>query len=234
MTFGSLFSGIGGIDLGLERAGMECRWQIEIDPFCQKVLSVHWPNVRKYGDITTVEGSELEPVDLLVGGFPCQDVSHAGLRTGIDGSRSGLWREFARLIRDLRPSFALVENVPGLADRGLSRVLGDLAEIGFDAEWTIISACSFGAPHPRERLFILAYPASERQGQLRRLECATESTPKRNIHWAQREPECRRVVNGVPYGVERLTAIGNSVVPQVAEWIGRRIMTAIDGPGERR
>lgn len=225
MTFGSLFSGIGGMDLGLERAGMECRWQVEIDEFCQKVLEKHWPGVKRYGDIRQLDFSELETVDLIAGGFPCQDVSHVGKRTGIDGARSGLWASMALAIYHIRPKYALVENVPGLLDRGIERVLRDLAGLGFDAEWTVLSACTFGAPHPRERVFILAYPASERPGQLRRLECSPESLPQRNLHWAEREPKCERVVNGVADGLDRLTAIGNAVVPQVAEWIGRRIMS---------
>lgn len=225
MTYGSLFTGIGGIDLGLDRAGMTCKWQVEIDPFCQRVLAKHWPHVKRYGDIRTV--GELEPVDLIAGGFPCQDVSHAGQRAGIDGARSGLWAEMARIIRHLRPKYVLVENVAGLIDRGIDRVLGDLAGLGFDAEWTVLSACLFGAPHPRERVFIVAYPASMRQGQLRRLKCAEKSTPERDIHWAKDEPECERVVDGIPERLERLKGLGNAVVPQVAQWIGERILEII-------
>lgn len=226
MTFGSLFSGIGGMDLGLERAGMECRWQVEIDPFCQKVLAKHWPEVKRYGDIRSVASQQLEAVDVIAGGFPCQDVSHAGQRAGIDGARSGLWSHMFRLIYGTKPRFVLVENVTGLLDRGVERVLRDLAGIGFDAEWTMLSACAFGAPHPRERVFILAYPASERSGQLRRLRCPQESTPQRHVHWAEAKPPCGRVADGVPERVERLIGLGNAVVPQVAEWIGRRILAA--------
>ena len=94
MTFGSLFAGIGGLDLGLERAGMECRWQIEIDAFCVRVLTRRWPEIKRYGDIRTITGDELERVDLMCGGFPCQDLSQAGKRAGIEGARSGLWFEF--------------------------------------------------------------------------------------------------------------------------------------------
>ena len=223
MTFGSLFAGIGGMDLGLERAGMVCRWQVEIDPFCRKVLTKHWPEVPKYGDIREVTGRELGRVDLICGGFPCQDVSHAGKREGINGARSGLWSEFRRIICILRPKFVLVENVTGLLDRGMGRVLGDLAEIRFNAEWTVLSACRFGAPHSRERVFILAYPEGERPGQLRRLKCEEESYPKRDLYWAETKPPCERVADGIPNRVDQLTALGNAVVPQVAEWIGRRI-----------
>lgn len=218
------------MDLGLERAGMTCRWQVEIDPFAQKVLTKHWPEVPKYGDITKLDGCELEPVDLICGGFPCQDVSHAGKRVGISGARSGLWSEFARLVRTLRPRFVLVENVTGLLDRGMGTVLGQLAALGYDAEWTVLSACRFDAPHPRERVFIVAYPASERPGQLRRLQCAEQGEAERHVYWTQPEPPCERVAHGVPDGVDRLRTLGNAVVPQVAEWIGRRIMTAMEAP----
>ncbi len=156
-TFGSLFAGIGGLDLGLERAGWQCKWQVEIDEYARRVLAKHWPNVNRYSDVRTV-GTELERVDLVCGGFPCQDVSLAKHDAGgIDGSRSGLWFEFARVLGILRPRIALVENVPGLFVRGIDRVLGGLAALGFDAEWSIVSACAMGAPHTRERLFILGY-----------------------------------------------------------------------------
>lgn len=158
MTFGSLFSGIGGIDLGLERAGMECRWQVEIDPFCCKVLEKHWPNVKRYGDITKIDGRELECVDVLAGGFPCQDLSQAGKRVGIEGSRSGLWFEFARLIGELRPQFVLIENVPGILVPGaMSRVVGELARLGYVGCWRCLRASEFGASHLRKRVFIVAY-----------------------------------------------------------------------------
>lgn len=168
MTFGSLFSGIGGIDLGLERAGMECRWQVEIDPFARRVLTKHWPNVPKYKDVRIVEAFDdesqrlierVEPIDLLAGGFPCQDISTAGQGIGIIGERSGLWKEFARLVAELRPISILAENVPALRGRGLAMVLQDLWALGYDAEWHCIPACSFGAPHERDRIWIVAYPA---------------------------------------------------------------------------
>ena len=127
LTFGSLFAGIGGMDLGLERAGMQCKWQVEINPYAQKVLAKHWPHVDRFEDVRAVGARELAPVDLIAGGFPCQDISHAGLRAGIDGERSGLWSEFARLVRELRPRYVLVENVAALLVRGVERVLGDLA-----------------------------------------------------------------------------------------------------------
>ncbi len=162
-TFGSLFSGIGGLDLGLERAGMQCLWQVEIDTYATQVLEHHWPNVARFRDVRTVGADTLIPVDLICGGFPCQDISHAGKRAGITGERSGLWSEMCRIIRELRPRYVLVENVSALLYRGLDRVLGDLASCGYDAEWQVLSAQAFGAPHLRERVFVVAYANSERR-----------------------------------------------------------------------
>ena len=248
MTYGDLFAGIGGMSLGLERAGMECRFQVEIDPFCQKVLAKHWPHVRRYGDIRTV--SELEPVDLIAGGFPCQDISYAGRGEGIDGERSGLWSEMLRIIRLARPRFVLVENVPALLTRGLERVLGQLAEIGYDAEWSVLSACALGAPHTRERLFVLAYAHGEfgqrwmvtpdrspeavarvpdqRGGHRQHAQARAEADSRlRSLaEWWRIEPGVGRMATGIPRRMDRLKSLGNAVVPQVAEWIGHRIMEA--------
>lgn len=159
-TVGSLFAGIGGLDLGLERAGFEVRWQVEIDDYCKAVLRKHWPGVKQYGDIREVRGYDLEPVDLICGGFPCEDISLASATgVGIIGKRSGLWSEFKRILGEVRPQWALIENVPALRSRGLALVLQDLDALGFDAEWHCIPASSLGAPHQRDRIFIVAYPA---------------------------------------------------------------------------
>lgn len=159
-TFISLFAGIGGIDLGLERAGWECRLQVEWDPFCQHVLAHHWPDVPRLGDITRVDWSTVESVDLIAGGFPCQPFSLAGQRRGKSDER-WLWPEFARAIRALRPRYVLVENVPGLlaGHGGMGAVLGDLAELGYDAEWDCVPAAAVGAPHLRYRVWIVAHAA---------------------------------------------------------------------------
>lgn len=163
MRIGSLFAGIGGLELGLERglavAGVESHtvFQVEMDPFCQRVLERHWPYAQRFSDVCTVDARTLPAVDILCGGFPCQDVSVAGKGVGLAGERSGLWREFLRLIRDLRPCIVVVENVAALLARGLGTVLGDLASCGYDAEWDCIPAASVGAPHRRDRLFIVAY-----------------------------------------------------------------------------
>ncbi len=319
MNVGSLFAGIGGFELGLERAGFEIAWQVELDPYCRAVLEERFPAARRFEDVRTVGAETLDPVDLICGGFPCQDLSFAGKGAGLAGSRSGLWSEFARLVRELRPGYVLVENVPGLLtgkgkrwDRApVGRVLGDLAEMGYDAEWACLSAGEFGAPHLRKRVWIVAYPGSpgsgvekhrgrrpgrqpadppepallrqedgqgrperprpdradvadpswdaearaasmsgaERQrarsrgaegraravpdaagrGSLpRRPQCGAEAGPATGPgggggHWAV-EPDVGRVAHGVPDRVDRLAALGNALVPQIAEWIGRRIL----------
>ena len=293
LTFGSLFAGIGGLDLGLERAGMVCKWQVEIDTYCLKVLEKHWPNVRRYGDVRECGSHNLEPVDLICGGFPCQDVSHAGKRAGLkEGTRTGLWYEFARIIRELRPGWVLAENVPGLlsvdSGRGMGTVLRNLAESGYDAEWDCIPAAAFGAPHLRYRVFIVANAEGERcreEGQLceqppQRIASGSQvlaysaflkpgqqntqsggqdfspggrdsrgceepgrkaladasrtrlerpwlfgATPDRS-HWWAVEPKVGRVAHGIPSRVDRLRCLGNAVVPQLAEWLGRRIVAA--------
>jgi DNA (cytosine-5)-methyltransferase 1 len=166
VTFGELFGGIGGFSLGFERAGLTKRWSVEIDPYCQRVLRKHWPNCGEWDDVRTFPPDPAEDwrVDVIAGGFPCQDISNAGPRVGIEGSRSGLWSEFSRIIRVLRPRFVVVENVPEitLPRGGLGVVLGDLASMGFDARWGCISAGQLGANHERERIWIVAHSDSNR------------------------------------------------------------------------
>lgn len=271
-TFGSLFAGIGGIDLGLERAGWAGRWQVEWDPFCQRVLEHHWPGLPRYGDITTVDWSQVEPVDLIAGGFPCQPFSNAGKRLGKADDR-WLWPEFARAIGALRPRLVLVENVPGLlaGHGGMGAVVGDLASLGYDAEWDLIPASAVGAPHLRYRVWIVAYadgssiergrissrvhaqhadpdgrgpqadvadPTGGRQpGPWQPFDAfhpetsahwqATEPLDGRSSHQWSVEPDVGRVAHGVPARVDRLRSIGNAVVPQVVEVIGRQLMAAL-------
>ena len=157
MTHGSLFSGIGGIDLGFEWAGIETKWQVEIDDYCQKLLSLRFPHTKKFTDVRKVGSHNLEKVDIISGGFPCQDISVAGKGAGLEGERSGLWTELHRVISELRPRFAFIENVPMLTIRGGGRVIADLAEIGYDAEWQIVGADDVGAWHRRKRIWIVAY-----------------------------------------------------------------------------
>jgi DNA (cytosine-5)-methyltransferase 1 len=248
MKHGSLFSGIGGFDLGFERAGIETVWQIEIDPFCRKVLEKHWPNVQRFEDIR--ECRVFPWCDIISGGFPCQDVSKAGSRAGIaEGTRSGLWIEMLRVIRTVRPSIVVVENVSGLLERGIGRVLGDLAESGFDAEWDCLPAYTFGAPQPRDRVFVVAYSNRERHlhGEAGRLpteagmQALSNIRPSCNARFLRgqgesngeigeferfREPAIYRVCDGIPAELDesRLRSLGNAIVPQIAEWLGKRIL----------
>lgn len=221
MTFGSLFAGIGGLDLGLERAGMECRWQVEIDPFCQKVLEKHWPGVKRYGDIRTV-GYELERVDVIGGGFPCQPFSSAshGRRTGMQDNRF-LWPEMLRVISQLRPTWVIGENVTHIEGAALEKVVSDLEACGYEICPPLeIPACAFGHDHKRARIWFIGY--SDRYGQPR-LQIDAKAP------WMQRaEGNAQGVgeAHGIPGRLDRrrLAALGNAVVPQVAEWIGLRIM----------
>jgi DNA (cytosine-5)-methyltransferase 1 len=157
LTVGSLFSGIGGLDLGLERAGMRVIWQSEIDPYACRVLAKHWPEVPNYGDIKQIDWATVERPDVICGGYPCQPFSTAGKRRGTDDPRH-LWPWVRNAISVLRPRFAILENVRGHLSMGGTVVIGDLAEIGYDAEWRVVSAAGLGAPHRRDRIIIVAYP----------------------------------------------------------------------------
>jgi DNA (cytosine-5)-methyltransferase 1 len=319
MNFGSLFTGIGGLDLGLERAGMRCAWQVEIDDYATRVLERHWPGVKRWRDIADFIADTNKPeqgqqpqrrkvgrvwrvrqqskeisavdVDLICGGFPCQPVSLAGSRRG-DADERWLWPQFRRVVGLIRPRYVVVENVPGLlsADDGrlFGGILRDLAAMGFDAEWGVLPASAFGAPHLRRRVFIVAYangstgrwreiigegwngesalcgkdriasdtqsngwgegrakPTRE-QGRFNAAECrkparnADESRlaqrkseprdtrPQQSAiigtDWRLTEPTIRRGDYGTANRVDRLRCLGNAVVPQVAEWIGKRII----------
>jgi DNA (cytosine-5)-methyltransferase 1 len=235
-TFGSLFAGIGGLDLGLERAGWTCRWQVERDPFCVRVLEKHWPDVARYGDIVALDPERLEAVDLICGGFPCQPVSVAGKRLAQADAR-WLWPEFSRIVRALRPRLVLVENVPGLLDGGIGDVLGDLATCGFDAEWECLSAAALGAPHERDRVWLVAtntdaLDGGARVGVFTDHEATLRASQDRNRAsvWLAPAHVPARVGHGSACWVDRrlrTEAVGNSVVPQVAEWIGLRLMQAL-------
>ena len=323
LTFGSLFAGIGGFDLGFERAGMACRWQVEIDDYANRVLRKHWPDVRRWPDVRTWPQPDTEQVDIICGGFPCQDISYAGRGAGLEGERSGLFFEAVRVVRELRPRAVVLENVAALLTRGLDRVLGTLAAIGYDAEWHCIPAAAVGAPHIRDRVFVMAYRKGngwqqgqsfagggderieqgkklrsrngcqdladtdnkdkpkheksprhskqkrrvtptrgktsrqedrkasnngtcrhgealadanksrmERRTQARNVESGGQnahklimrlSEPCRGEQWAT-EPNVGRVAHGVPARVDRLRGLGNAVVPQVAEYVGRMVL----------
>ena len=276
-----LFSGIGGFSLGLERSGaFKTVAFCEIEPYCQKVLAKHWPQVPIYDDVRTITAERLAAdgiaVDAICGGFPCQDISTAGKGAGLEGERSGLWFEYARIISELRPQYVIVENVSALLNRGLDRVLGTLAEVGYDAEWHCIPASAVGAPHRRDRVWIVAYTSNkgadwreweqtkntikdqfgrnkldrsifderdenvayskckrlERHNSEKQLNGIRErlsndirqgcASTKSNSLWSV-EPDVGRVANGVPARSHRLKALGNAVVPQIPELIGRAI-----------
>lgn len=237
----SLFAGIGGFDLGLERTGgFETVAFCEIEPFCQKVLAKHWPGVPIYDDVRTLTRERLAAdgiaVDVICGGFPCQDLSTSGSGLGLDGERSGLWREYARLIRELRTRFVIVENSPELLDGWMGDVLGPLAALGYDAEWECIPAAFLGAPHGRDRVWAVAYPSGF--GQSKPWGCLDAIRPAPD---AYREASglvdafqgnalpyvCRRH-DGIParLGEPMLHALGNAVIPQIPEMIGRAILEA--------
>jgi DNA (cytosine-5)-methyltransferase 1 len=245
LTVGSLFAGIGGLELGLERTnGFKTLWQVEQDPYACRVLAKHWPDVRRYDDVRTFPpGDPAEwRCDVICGGFPCQDISSANAnKQGLAGERSGLWVEFARIIRVVRPRYVVVENVSDIVHRGLGRVLGDLAELGFDARWSLLPACALGAPYTRERMFVVAHAdGRRREGEGVSRETGWEilaggpgdgvvagrvSGPASN-HW-QAEPGVVRVADGVPSRVDRIRCLGNAVVPAVAEHIGRQLLRFI-------
>ena len=237
----SLFAGIGGFELGLERSGgFQTVAQCEIDPYCNKVLAKHWPEVKRYGDIRELTAARLAAdgiaVDAICGGFPCQDISAAGKGAGIAGARSGLWFEYARLIGELRPRVVFVENVAELCGRGLGDVLGSLAEIRYDAFWDCIPSSALGGLHKRERLWLTAYPNTDSlRPQRVRLPAARTGAREqfeRLVQAALRVsvPAGRSggVSDGVPDRVHRLKALGNAVDPNVPELLGRAYLQAME------
>jgi DNA (cytosine-5)-methyltransferase 1 len=297
LTVGSLFAGIGGIELGLEwTGGFQTIWQVENNEYARRILERHWPDAKRWEDIQTFppdatserptrpgrqpehtgETSQAWRVDLICGGFPCQDISYAGKGAGLSGERSGLWWHFARVVCVLRPRYVLVENVAALLTRGLDAVLGTLASLGYDAEWHCIPAAAVGAPHIRDRVFILAYYGSVGAGTTTQTVQAgqPQSGGDDNVSYShskryEEEPErfttprfakgessnwwsteCRlgvhpdglssglddcggwecgvpRVTKNQPNRTDRLRCLGNAVVPQVAQWIGERILEAV-------
>lgn len=228
MTFGSLFSGIGGIDLGLERAGMTCKWQVEIDSYATRVLEKHWPNVKRYRDITKINPDELEKVSVVAGGFPCQDISSANTKTreGMKGAKSGLWHEFYRVIRSVHPKFVLVENVADSRVAGwVSIVRSDLWRSGYSSLPIQLRASEFGAPFTGSRVFIAATNSKGKSALCFHEETSELSKATRfGGNWRTSAPWNMGVANGIPHRVDRLRGLGNAVVPQIAQWIGERIM----------
>ena len=234
--------------MAFERHGFRTVAFSEIEPFPCRVLAHHWPNVPNLGDVRKVKGGvvikRFGRIDCITGGFPCQDISVAGKGAGIDGERSGLWREFARLVGEVRPRFVLVENTAALLFRGLGRVLGDLSIIGYDAEWHVVPASAVGIPQRRHRVFIAAYPTRSSGHPLLHKDSFNvacnkkrkDGGGKKNAHLNnknRRESTMSILANGawpeIPHrersgnnerlsvGMDRYRALGNSIVPQVAE-----------------
>jgi DNA (cytosine-5)-methyltransferase 1 len=294
VRIGSLFSGIGGLELGLERAGVgSVTWQVEINDYCRKVLARHWPNVTRHKDIKEVGKHNLTAVNLICGGFPCQDVSVAGKGAGLSGERSGLWFEFLRVIQQLQPSWVVIENVSGGKRRWLPTVRHNLQDAGYQSTAIQISAFNVGAPHKRERVFVLAtnsnrvdlwqqpgrqewqnwedraktWPdgkegvvANSRQSRLAKwkeqpaqqeLQATERSDPwatgdsssprelqpqgrqqdqwRWSVHpsgWAIESPVCG-VGYGIPNRMDRIKALGNAVVPQCSEAVGKYLKSLI-------
>ena len=220
-----LFSGIGGFSLGLERTGgFETVWFCEESKFCRRVLRKHWPSVGIYTDVRLVGAHNVgQPIDIITAGFPCTDISSAGRRAGLQGQHSRLWTEVRRLVCELGPRYLLVENSPALCVRGLGQILGDLASLGYDAEWHCIPAAAFGAPHLRARLWLLAYSCRNGDGVSPQIICAGRLQSQHRIGW-KTEPRFCRVVDGIADQVDRLRVLGNTVLPQIPEIIGRAIL----------
>jgi DNA (cytosine-5)-methyltransferase 1 len=230
-----LFSGIGGFSLGLERTGgFETVAFCEIEEYPRKVLAKHWPKVPIYDDVRGLSAARLDAdgiaVDVIAGGFPCQDISVDGDGEGLDGERSGLWYEYARLVGEIRPRFVIVENVSELLARGLGEVLGSLAAIGYDAEWNCIRASRVGLPHHRDRVWLVAYPYGQRlQGRLQdRTIVRAETLPLAEIRDEVPTRFISHGYDGLPRRVVRsqgaIKALGNAVVPQIPFLIGQAIL----------
>ncbi len=233
-----LFSGIGGFSLGLERTGgFETVAFCEIEPFPRKVLAKHWPEVLIYDDVRSLVGADCGRIDVITAGFPCQDISLSGRGEGIAGARSGLWSEVARLVGELRPQFVILENSPALLVRGFGTVIGDLAALGYDAQWHCIPAAYAGAAHLRDRIWIVAYPMQigELAAPIGNLDWQILYQAKwpeiadatgGHVAWAP-EPDVDRVANGLPNIVDRRSSLGNAVVPQIPELIGNAILESM-------
>jgi DNA (cytosine-5)-methyltransferase 1 len=259
------FSGIGGFSYAAEKlvGGFETTQFVENDPYCQKVLNKHWPNVPIHDDITTFTAKPFQ-YDVVCGGFPCQSISQAGNREGItETSRSGLWFQLIRTIRMVRPKYFILENVSAILANGLDIVLRDIYEAGYDAEWCCIPSSFVGACHQRDRWWLVAYPnskqssgteseiqtrrifssSSNRSGnvadsnsyglqreigsRLHRPTWRTQNIRRLNQNWRQYEskPCLRRGDDGLSNRVDRLKALGNAVVPQVAAIPLQRVKT---------
>lgn len=246
-----LFAGIGGFSLAAHWMGWETLAFVEWAEYQQKVLAKNFPGVAIYGDVREFDGTIYkDSADIICGGFPCQDVSTAGTGIGIEGERSGLWSELLRIVCEIRPKYVVVENVAVLLKRGIWRVLGQLSEVGYDAEWRVFSACELGFPHSRERVFLVAYPCGKPRtfGVLNRYCTEVSGRDKVPQKWGSDwfKPEMAssadsifsawqkqfsaspivRVDDGISNVVDRLKSTGNAIVPQIAFEIFKAIEAA--------
>jgi DNA (cytosine-5)-methyltransferase 1 len=254
LTVGDLFSGIGGFSLGLERAGMRTAWFAEVDPYASAVLKKHWPEVPNHGDVRSIRAGSVERVDVLCGGFPCQPFSSAGKRGGTSDDRY-LWPEMLRVIQELKPTWVCGENVTHIDRVALEHVVSDLEACGYEtAPPLVIPACAVELDHRRDRFWFLGYSDSNSKSggainaEASRLsqvpadaECDGDGALGRDMAGAWREWESlpRNATgdaenhavgvgadDGLPHRMDRLRCLGNAIVPQIAEIIGRAIVRA--------
>ncbi len=243
-TYLSLFSGIGGFDLGLDRAGWRGVGQVESCKKCRAILRQWWPDVPRFKRVetTTKEDFRGQKIRLICGGFPCQDISNAFTtvkgkgREGLSGDRGKLWFEFLRLIREIGPRWVMVENSSALTVRGLPVILSGLAQCGYDAEWSCVSAAGVGAPHLRKRMFIVGWSREVfshaygkglpwKVGGLLAQPCPRrQDADTTRPNWRETTPRILGRGHGVPDSTHRITALGNAIIPQIPEMIGRRVM----------
>lgn len=235
LTIGSLFSGIGGLELGLEWAGLgPTLWQVEIDERCRRVLSRHWPEATLHEDVRRVGAKNLVVADVLCGGFPCQNLSHANVKTrvGLDGAQSGLWCEFARVVGELAPRWVVIENIADGWRRWVPVVRRDLRQLGYASVPLLLRASDVGAPHPRARVFVVAqsYGDSESASAVhaQMAELPTLAKPARQ-KWRCPTSRALGMADGVPDCMDRLHQLGNAVVPQCAEVVGHVIRQLTEG-----
>ena len=234
LTVGSLCSGIGGFELGLEAAGLgPTLYQVEVDPYSRAVLARHWPDALRFEDLRHVaeRPADLPAVDVIAGGTPCQDLSSAGKGAGLDGAKSSLWFAMLRVVQAKRPRFVVWENVPGCVRRGLDRVVGGLCDVGYRVVGTRVAAGDVGGAHRRERVLIVGYLAdADGEGELQpergereeRGRACYSGEPLRVAPWAP-EPSVGRVAHGVPDRAHRLFGLGNALVPACAVLAGQLV-----------
>jgi DNA (cytosine-5)-methyltransferase 1 len=233
VRIGSLFSGVGGLELGLEWAAVgHTVWQVEVDPFCRSVLAKHWPDALRFDDVHSVGAHNLPPADVICGGFPCPPFSSANVVTRSDGTHGlDLWREMGRIVGELRPAVVVVENVASGWRQWLPSVRRDLWRLGYASVPVQVSAADAGAPFDGARVFVVATSDRERQptlcvdGEVAEL---PQPTDARRAHWRAAPPGALGVADGIPCTMERNQALGNAVVPACAEVIGRRILSMSD------